>query len=1220
MSKRGAFGKPYRHPPAGWPKALPPYPSVYAHKNPALNGLAKMVNTTSVQLIPGLVGRPLTRPANVDMGGSSCEYADENGMLHQPWIGLDSNSFLTSDLPGMNQFTQRGTNDKGKQCRLQGWKAVQARRSWHGIFPMTCHDGGAINDQICATQVTDANGVAPGDTGYVATYNYTNWESYQGTPSQIRYLKVNYDCAFEHKVQNFGGGSIFEHITGRLTGSVSVDEFSGLITRALTSAGTELVPDSSDPTSTPATKTILNGAGNINYYSGTVYFANGLVAALDAMTGEDFRSVLPKVPFGVMGGVRLDEIAKGYDGVPPAGYVLTPMPPVTDQDNYSGSGSLNYPGVQLQTISLSWSRTSTTLTFSFEGHDNSGGADGTGTFSGTIWLSDANCSDDINSDIDNLLSFWPLTDDNLYPWRTDGFLQLCPLVTRDETGGTVSLLGDPYPVNDLRAPIADAQGRAPFTTANPDAIPPFWTYAPGNKDDYGNSPGDPGYNVAGTNWTSTYTQMPWFDVSAFGFRFLAGRDSTNCAATDFVQFALTGKIFGMPMPLAFMHPDSGLLQPGFTPPAKYDYQNFFDYRATVWEVCLHTSPLDGTQSADWFVKGYGQWLYDVILKTGAQLPHAATQWTDKQTATFIPPYHFRSRGVAGIADMATKYAEIQEIWPSYDFARPAGADKFLYEETLVFYYDGGILNELSLDSSGNEVPLTSDPGVGTGIWGGKSVDGFYTGCSLDITTGVLTLGTKVFNVPSDWASRSDDTTLAFGKLRFPTAPAIWGRMNVVGVADATAARVLTTGALTTLGLDIPQAETVDICAADMTVLASAVIPTRINAWVAATAYTIGQIIIDAAGNLQRCTTAGTSGGSAPTWNTGGTTADGGTLVWTFALAGSFAVDTTFTVPTALGTIATAKFIVSHGATNYEWDDNQRKGDFAVFDWVADRRTSPEVSRGASTTDCGGHTPPTGWPTSSTGGYSGYKSWHQTQFEKSFALAYNPCAPLVLCISNNGEYWGQPHVTVGGVIYAKSSITIPFLDEGYTFHVPGETSDRTTPFHFDDRFGALQNIEIEQAEADRLWQTPHTKCGLDPTDPFASWKMDSGNCTGDYAHFPFVEARVTVPNNGGFGGTDVAPTPPGGIGYGDITVYPPATNLLSPPGPVGWHGSPVDPDFGELKTAFTSFLYRIVIESSSCAPASCAFDYVGAENLGCYTIYSPTTTDNSFTLDGMGGMI
>lgn len=48
-------------------------------------------------------------------------------------------------------------------------------------------------------------------------------------------------------------------------------------------------------------------------------------------------------------------------------------------------------------------------------------------------------------------------------------------------------------------------------------------------------------------------------------------------------------------------------------------------------------------------------------------------------------------------------------------------------------------------------------------------------------------------------------------------------------------------------------------------------------WAASTAQSVANLIVDGNGNIQRCTTAGTTGASAPAWATtlGGTTTDGG---------------------------------------------------------------------------------------------------------------------------------------------------------------------------------------------------------------------------------------------------------------------------------------------------------------------------------------------------------
>jgi hypothetical protein len=58
-------------------------------------------------------------------------------------------------------------------------------------------------------------------------------------------------------------------------------------------------------------------------------------------------------------------------------------------------------------------------------------------------------------------------------------------------------------------------------------------------------------------------------------------------------------------------------------------------------------------------------------------------------------------------------------------------------------------------------------------------------------------------------------------------------------------------------------------------------PLPLPAWQASIAYTAGQEILDKNSNMERATTAGTSGSSQPTWNTtsGGATTDN-TVTWT----------------------------------------------------------------------------------------------------------------------------------------------------------------------------------------------------------------------------------------------------------------------------------------------------------------------------------------------------
>lgn len=101
-------------------------------------------------------------------------------------------------------------------------------------------------------------------------------------------------------------------------------------------------------------------------------------------------------------------------------------------------------------------------------------------------------------------------------------------------------------------------------------------------------------------------------------------------------------------------------------------------------------------------------------------------------------------------------------------------------------------------------------------------------------------------------------------------------------------------------------------------------------WAASTVYSLNQLIVDSNGNQQKVTTAGTSGASAPTWNTttGGTTTDN-TVTWTNEGAEPQQVtnSATLTFPAATGnwvggsnltygvlyTAATAGTLLAYGA-------------------------------------------------------------------------------------------------------------------------------------------------------------------------------------------------------------------------------------------------------------------------------------------------------------------
>lgn len=94
-------------------------------------------------------------------------------------------------------------------------------------------------------------------------------------------------------------------------------------------------------------------------------------------------------------------------------------------------------------------------------------------------------------------------------------------------------------------------------------------------------------------------------------------------------------------------------------------------------------------------------------------------------------------------------------------------------------------------------------------------------------------------------------------------------------------------------------------------------------WTSLTAYSLGNTVVDANGHVQMVTTTGTSGGSAPAWSSiPGTTTSDGSIVWTYANAGS-GVDFATYVPSinALAVANTTNFAPGLGWT----------GDIALVD-------------------------------------------------------------------------------------------------------------------------------------------------------------------------------------------------------------------------------------------------------------------------------------------------
>lgn len=936
-----------------------------------------------------------------------------------------------------------GANVNFAVCHKQGFKSVAAKRVWHGNFGWLSPN---ITNQYCPQSGGGICDVAnPQIYDPVALLEYI---PYASSPDQVKYCTITPSVTYSLATAVWSGGSTLS--TGSTSGSTTINKQSGEVTSTLVTTEYDTAKDSGGTTT--VTHNISKGVDTAvtpnTYFNETVV---DIYAAADAHDGNNvfLGGTLDSSidAFNTLICTALNDAAGGGNAV--SSYSM--LPPYTDKNNYStqtGSLVIVENAVTGKTLTygltIGWSRTNTTYTFSlhntvtWSSQDSSDNNNTDLTVSGSITLSNPNTASDVYGDLcGNLLSTWPLNDDALYPWRTDGSTTMVPKVSRLEWGAEVSLWdytigpnsGFGHSVDDYENPIADSDGNSPFSTG----------------------------------WLPTWSQRSWFDPRMYAWAFPPGKDQTTAAATALVKI-YDGSIQGAPNPAG--------------------YQGYFRYDALDMQACCDSG------GVVWYTYGYGQSL-------PTELPQNATQWTNffeiinKPSMGALVAYGDAStvgtsggcfyEGIADAGFWAVKWAEIGETYESINFARPGGADKFLCDETTVYCYSGGILYQQDGTTPATGLSLT-------GIWGGACVSGFFNGASTN-GSGTVSLGTQAFNVPSDWTNGSGDQASAFGKLRFSTAPSILGRVVVTAIADASSHAPFSVGwtptyqflsAQTSFGMkwsggSYVATDTVDLYDQTMTLVASGITATRLT-------------------------------------------------------------DSTFTVTTAY---PTAHFVMIHGAPAYQYCDNYPKGDFTVLEWLYDFRTNGEIGRLSGVTDCGGHTPPSGSPTTTNSGFSSFT-------ETAAALPLMPCHPRVACFSPNGETWPN----------------------GTTFAFPGS-------FVADYTYGAKWQAQVVWSITDPLYQKPHTPCGL--TD---AWAMDDGSCIPDdpgtvqyYALEPMVEARITVPS--GF------PALPTGITLG--FTAPGTTGGTYPPDPTGYDGSTGIPNN-------TNGPWQVAQNLCASIEGGCIFDY------------------------------
>jgi len=681
--------------------------------------------------------------------GSNWMSAFDNGM--EQWQGNPTDMLLA-------QSWSLGGSSSYNQCSNYGWKGVAANRMWYGTLGWTSPDS-------CPTVVTS------------------------NSPDQTKYCKLDINVIYDRTTNDSGGneGDIEER-KASMSGSLTVNSGSGILdgTVAYTDDYWESEPQYNSPCPLNTGDGIKwveyhtyhndHGAGwrNTNpqgstYDAGTncltyttnppdQYYDHGMSSVLDGFSPDCHCSSSVTIPEGL--GSLTDYIANWNSEY--TGTSVPLFPEVTDQNNYSGEVSYSNTEsgvVETVDIKISWSKGITSYVWNFDSnvqylYTNGFTAINTILFSGNLALSKPLTSADLVTDLKYLLTYWDLTDNATYPWRTDSWTSFMPLVQRRQVQYEVSPLSFTVTgtVDDYRSPIFASTGSSSGSII--------------------------GYN-----------QMPWKDPNSYSWTWKPGYNGQWASSLDNTNY--DGTILGQP--LIFNGAGAIIKQPFFpTPPSYYGIGwGWFDFYLRDIRFCETPTDIDcgATPPYQQYTYRYGGTLADSSISEpgmtdGPQmstiLPMCTTHWINNFQANAIPKGASIGSEINHTNGLTMVKCAITRVpFPSYNFFRPCGSDRVLVDETTIQCLTG------DLQTLGAIEGLT--PSSSLLIAFSDSNDGIYTGCSQDGGNNI-TLGPKVADLPSDYTHafkdqyKDQDVLGNFGLAgicRFPNAFGICGREQVV---------------------------------------------------------------------------------------------------------------------------------------------------------------------------------------------------------------------------------------------------------------------------------------------------------------------------------------------------------------------------------------------------------------------------------------------------------
>jgi hypothetical protein len=510
-------------------------------------------------------------------------------------------------------------------------------------------------------------------------------------------------------------------------------------------------------------------------------------------------------------------------------------------------------------------------------------------------------SADVNADWITLRKKWNLSDDLQYPWRADEHCNVAPIVHYSEPMG----------------------GVAP-------AIGECWADYPTNT-------------------------VPWVDGNSLLY---------------------DGSIKGAPVPFDGL--DRG----------------YFDFNHVTWRACCGDSSTVGS-----YRYAYGAFAGETNATdpTDAGIPKTATEWTENYNAFTgvscgTPPcadgYPFGpGTGYSGLAIpipcigapgslpygqwkyfwngvlIGQEWAEIKVPRPSVNFDRPCGADRYDLDETTVRCIQASSSGIASVDINSATAINTADL-----VWVcGSSVvpTGLYQATKNSSTNYTLVLKDFApgYVYPLDCNSFGGNGIM--GKLRFPSAPGICGRVSVINAYSTVIGGVTKTEITTGNATQLAKGDSVVI---------SGVSGIDVNA-----TFTVDSTIDSS----------------------------------------HFVINHS---PT--GTFSGPGFVAVNGAPDYWWDDDQSKGQFAYVVWLFNLRDYQErqrvVDQYAATGSCADAAPASSTLIRAKQVTHGMPQAVSTFTATQECLAFDPCNPQVMAITSNGydaitnpsgEQWPNAFVAV-----------------------------------------------------------------------------------------------------------------------------------------------------------------------------------------------------------------